>query len=217
MESNTFKSKVFGGFAKDDVVRYIENTSNAHAEEVKKLEEEISSLQSENHALLTQNADLSDKNAALEEKLVSLESQDQENRIALAQLRETAQTLSAEVESLRSVSRANDALRAELTSLRQDAESYRQFRNCIGDIECDARKRAAELQEHTHQKLLSVVTDFNSRYQQMTSTFNTTADYVTAELRKIDVVLSQLPRAFDQLGSEVNTLQNSFQNQDPKE
>jgi autotransporter-associated beta strand protein len=43
------------------------------------------------------------------------------------------------------------------------------------------------------------------------------SDNVTAELRKIDVVLSQLPRAFDQLGSELNTLQNSFQDQDSKE
>ena len=38
------------------------------------------------------------------------------------------------------------------------------------------------------------------------STFETTASHVTGELRKVEVNLSQLPRAMDQAGTELNEL-----------
>ena len=48
------------------------------------------------------------------------------------------------------------------------------------------------------------------------STFDTTAGYVTGELRKIEVNLSQLPRALDQLGSELNTLEGTLKDTKPQ-
>ena len=38
------------------------------------------------------------------------------------------------------------------------------------------------------------------------SSFESTASHVTAELRKVEVNLSQLPRAMDQTGTELNEL-----------
>ena len=38
------------------------------------------------------------------------------------------------------------------------------------------------------------------------SSFESTASHVTAELRKVEVNLSQLPRAMDQAGTELNEL-----------
>ena len=38
------------------------------------------------------------------------------------------------------------------------------------------------------------------------NTFETTASYVTGELRKVEVNLTQLPRAMDQSGADLNEL-----------
>ena len=210
MESNTFKSVAFGGFDKQDVIRYIENSAKEHAEELRRLQSERDTLRQNNDTLSAHNIELTDKCGQLETSLKTLEATHQEQQSELAQLRQKAEALTVETDSLRMKANSVEALKAEIESLRADAEAYRQFRNHIADIEFEARKRAAELEENTHQTLMALVTDFNSKYQQLSSTFDVTSNYVTTELRKIDVMLSQLPRALDQLGTELNTLENSL-------
>ena len=214
MESNTFKSVTFGGFDKQDVIRYIENSAKEHAEELRRLQAETDTLRQNNDTLSAQNIELTDKCEQLEAQLKALDTTHQEQQSDLLQLRQKAETLVAEADALRTKANSVEALYAEVNSLRADAEAYRQFRNHIGDIEFEARKRAAELEENTHQTLLTLVTDFNSKYQQLSSTFDVTSNYVTTELRKIDVMLSQLPRALDQLGTELNTLENSLRTEE---
>ena len=211
MESNTFKSVAFGGFDKQDVVRYIENTAKEHAEALQNLQSEADALRQDNELLNAQNAELTTKCEQLEAGVKAQEATLQEQEYTITHLRQEVEALTAEAESLRMTAREIDALKADVLSLSTDADAYRQFRNRIGDIECEARKRAADLEENTHQTLLTLVADFNSKYQQLSSSFNATSDYVTTELRKIDVMLSQLPRALDQLGTELNTLEASLQ------
>ena len=210
MESNTFKSVAFGGFDKQDVVHYIENTARTHAEELRSLQAAADALRQENDVLTAQNTELTDKCEQLEAQVKMLENSNQEQADALARLRQEFEALAAEAASLRSTASTVETLKAEVLSLRADAESYRQFRNRIGDIECDARKRAVSLEESTHHALLTLISDFNSKYQQLSSTFDAASSYVTTELRKIDVMLSQLPRAMDQLGTDLNALENSL-------
>ena len=211
MESNTFKSVTFGGFDKQDVILYIENAAKTHAEELRKLQEENDALRQENDSLNAQNTELTAKCEQLEARAKTLEANKQEQQSAYARLRQEADALTTEVDTLRTTARAIDALKTEVVSLRSDAEAYRQFRNRIGDIECEARRRTAELEETTRGTLLTLVTDFNTKYQELSNTFDVTSNYVTGELRKIDVMLSQLPRALDQLGADLNTLEGSLQ------
>lgn len=56
---NTFKSSVFGGFNRDDVIRYIEKTSLESKQQIEALEQESDSL-------CRENAELRDKLAAAE-------------------------------------------------------------------------------------------------------------------------------------------------------
>ena len=54
---NTFKSSVFGGFNRDDVIRYIEKTSLESKQQIEALEQE-------SDGLCRENAELRDKLAA---------------------------------------------------------------------------------------------------------------------------------------------------------
>ena len=196
MENAAFKSVTFGGFDKQDVIHYIEETAKAH-------ETALQAAENENQTLREQNDVLS-------QQLDKLQKQCESQTSELEQLREETTALRAKVDTLTEQCTAANALSAELETLRPDAEAYRQFRTNLGDIECQARKRAADLEAETTQKLQRWVTDFQEQYQSLVATFGTTATYVTNELRKVEVNLSQLPRALDQIGTDLNKLNSSL-------
>ena len=104
------------------------------------------------------------------------------------------------------LSQENARLEEELQALRPDAEAYAQFREQIGAIECEARKRAADLESETVSRLERITADFRRKYQDLMTTFDATATHVTGELRKVEVNLTQLPRAMDQAGKELEAL-----------
>lgn len=192
MENHTFKSVAFGGFDKQDVIQYIEQS----AKEASAVQEK---LQQENDGLRTERESLADKAAALEKQLEALTAE--RNSLAARLEQESAAR-----QALESTKPELERLTAEVEKLRPDAQAYAQFRARIGAIECEARERAASLEASTTAQLQRTVDLFRAQYQTLMSTFETTASHVTGELRKVEVNLSQLPRAMDQAGTELNEL-----------
>lgn len=184
MDQYPIKTVTFGGFDKQDVIQYIERAAEAQKtlqEEVDSLKEQLAALQEEHAARQTQVEELTAERNRLREDL-SRETQARQ-----------------ELEALK-------PLRAEVERLRPDAEAYAQFRERIGAIECEARKRAADLELATETQLRKTVTLFQEQYQALMSTFEAAAGHVTGELRKVEVNLAQLPRTMDQSGAELKAL-----------
>lgn len=193
MENNVFKSVAFGGFDKQDVVSYIERTAREASEAQEKLRQENDGLRRESQAL-------GEEAAALRSKLEAQEAENARLREALA--RETA--LRQELEALRP---ETERLREQVESMREDAESYARFRGQIGAIECEARQRAAGLEDEAGARMRHLAEAFQAQYRTLMSTFETTAAHVNSELRKIEVNLTQLPRAMDRSGAELKELE----------
>lgn len=179
MENYPIRSVTFGGFDKQDVIRYIEQTAQMSAAAQKE-------LQDVNAHLEAQMQELTEKVTALQAELEALRA---EKAAAETQLK-------AE----------NDALTAQVEALRPDAVNYAQFRDRIGAIECEARERANALENTTMEQLQKTVELFRSQYQTLMATFESTAAHVNTELRKVEVNLTQLPRAMDRSGAELETL-----------
>ena len=201
MENKSFKTVAFGGFDKQDVIAYIEQTAREAAEAQKQLQEE--------------NETLRKQLAAAESDLISLRSQAEQLSARQAELQKELAGESAarrNLELLKPLEEEAARLREENESLRPDAEAYAQFRHRIGAIECEARKRAADMEEDTAEQMRKTLDLFRQQYQVLMSTFESTASYVTGELRKMEVNLSQLPRAMDQSGSELNELAAVLEN-----
>lgn len=193
MENNTFKSVTFGGFAKQDVIDYIEKTARESAAVQEKLRQENERLKAEVESLRSQATGLRAQLDALHmehERLTAELQKETQRRQELEPLEPEASRLAREVERLR-----------------PDAEAYAQFREKIGAIECEARKRAADLEADTQAKLRQTVDTFRAQYQALMDTFSGTANHVTSELRKVEVNLTQLPRALDQAGVELKALE----------
>ena len=201
MDNYSIKSVTFGGFDKQDVIRYIEETAKAAAATEKELQEKMEQIRIENQELLSR------LNSA-EKELASLQTRFQDLNLEYSRVKEDAAREAAarlELEPLK-------PLQEEVDRLRPDAEAYAQFREKIGAIECEARKRAADLESATIQKLQQNVDLFREQYQVLMSSFESTAAHVTSELRKVEVNLTQLPRTMDQPGSELNELMNRLEN-----
>ena len=127
MESNTFKSVTFGGFAKQDVIDYIEKMARESAAAQDGLRRENEELKAEAEALKSQMDGL---RSQLE--VLNLEHE----RLTAALEAETVRA--KELEPFKPEA---ERLSGELERLRPDAEAYAQFRERIGAIECEARKR----------------------------------------------------------------------------
>ncbi len=199
MENNTIKSVMFGGFDKQDVIQYIEKTSKESAEAQNTLQEENQELRTQLETLTRQNEELQARVDHLSEARKQLEQeleQEKGTHEALEPLKPEVDRLTAEVERLT----------ADLDALRPDAEAYARFRERMGAIECESRKRAADLEDATADQMLKTLNQFRGQYQELMQVFETATSYVNGELRKVEVNLTQLPRAMDKTGSELNEL-----------
>ena len=99
-------------------------------------------------------------------------------------------------------------------ALRPDAEAHIMLRDQVGTIECEARQRAAALEERTAGQMKKTLDLFHQQYQMLMSTFETASSHMTAELRKMEVSLAQLPRTMDQTGKELNQLASTLERAD---
>ena len=202
MESYTFKTVTFGGFDKQDVARYVEQLTQEHSAALAALQEE--------------NAALKEKNTHLEAENRSLRTQADAQAASLSQLSAQAEKLLEEVAALRDYPEKYEALRTEADGLRRDAEAYVEFRNRIGNIECEAQQRAAKLEADTQAQLRQMAESFRAQYEALTGTFDAASAHVTAELRKVEVNLSQLPRTLDSVSRELEKLDAILPERDPQ-
>ena len=202
MESYTFKTVTFGGFDKQDVAHYVEQLTQEHSAALSALQEE--------------NAALKEKSSHLEAENRRLRTQADIQAASLSQLSTQAEKLLEEVAALRDYPEKYEALRTEADGLRKDAEAYVEFRNRIGNIECEAQQRAAKLEADTQARLRRMADSFRAQYEALTGTFDAASAHVTSELRKVEVNLSQLPRALDPVGRELEKLDGILAGKDPQ-
>ena len=202
MESYTFKTVTFGGFDKQDVAHYVEQLTQEHSAALSALQEE--------------NAALKEKSSHLEAENRRLRTQADIQAASLSQLSTQAEKLLEEVAALRDYPEKYEALRTEADGLRKDAEAYVEFRNRIGNIECQAQQRAAKLEADTQARLRRMAESFRAQYEALTGTFDAASAHVTSELRKVEVNLSQLPRALDPVDRELEKLDGILAGKDPQ-
>ena len=169
MESYSFKSVAFGGFDKQDVVRYLEQSSEKAAAAQRELE-------AENEMLHRQAADQMEELDRLRVQVEELT----EQRDRLREKLETEAAVRADLEPLRALEQEAARLTAERDALKPDAQAYARFRERLGAIECEARKRADDLEEEAAAQTRRTVGEFQGQYQRLVSAFESTAGHVNS-------------------------------------
>ncbi len=222
---NTFKSSVFGGFNRDDVIRYIEKTALESKQQLEALEQESDGLCRENAELRDKLADAERERDSLKESYATASGAQEALKKGLTAAQETITELRAQLEDttqkaafaqkeherLRAAQKAEHEremkkLQEELAALRAQAEEYSRVKAHIADIELSARERADALDAATRAKLQAYIASCTSQCAQVLATLGSTCESVSSALRHADEAVSRLPGAFTTLEGQLDEL-----------
>ena len=201
---NTFKSSLFGGFNRDDVIRYIEKTALESNQRIDALEKENDGLCRENSDLRSELESVTGARDRLSDSYADLIKQNQSAEASLAD----AQTqLSVALEKIAALEGEKAELQSTVAQLQKIADEYATVKSHISDIELEARQRAGELEDRTHRQLSELLDSCRRRCEEITSTLNASCAGVSGELQKLDASVAQLPAAFDTLHAGLEDLE----------
>ena len=130
--NTNFKTALFGGFDREDVISYIQQTSRESQQRISALEEENRSLQ--------------ERNRAMEAELSTLRQSVLENSAA-------ADTCLQLQDQFRQLQEQAQKLRQETEDLRAQAAEYQSLKDHIADIEISAHRRTEEFRAKAIEEL----------------------------------------------------------------
>lgn len=152
-----FRGAAFGGFKREDVLRYIEETDAKYYEETSLLRRQLTETQAAAAELRDQNETLTEKNAELLERLGEMTLDADRVRDKLDQIEQgfTLQIAEIEAQSARAQALAadNDRLAAENKKLSEKCGEYDMSKEKIAEMELSAYRRAKQIEEDAKAEL----------------------------------------------------------------
>lgn len=214
MSTVTFKSSLFGGFNRGDVIRYIEKSALESRDRIAALESDMDKLVKENHGLRDELDAVTGARDRLSGAVHDNLEKQEELRAALDAAKEELNVLRARFDALSS---ERDALQAEVARLRPQAEEYCAVKSRLPELELAARERAdayetqtrarADAYEReTRARVNALVNNCRSQCDLILSTLGEACANVTDVLHKSTETVSRLPAAFQTLRRDLDGL-----------
>ena len=156
-QTKGFRSAVFGGFRREDVLRYIEETDAKYYEESERLRSSLDDAQTAMGELRGQNEKLTEKNAELLEHLGAMTLDMDRIQAQLDEIEKgfSLQTTEIEAQNERAETLAaeNDRLTSENAKLAAKCGEYDQSKDKIAEMELSAYRRAKQIEEDAKTEL----------------------------------------------------------------
>lgn len=190
--SANFKTCMFGGFDREDVVSYIEKTA-------KETQEKLDALESENTRLKADNERIEEALRTLhaQTKQMKQEEQDQES---LHQARAAELAVRCE------------ALEAENESLRASANECAHLKEHIADIEINAHRRTEEFRADAIEKLRAIIGQQRTWCQKQRGAYAFMSEAILQDIRRAEDVLENADYSgFDQMMADLQQLEDTLQ------
>lgn len=188
--STTFKTCLFGGFDREDVISYIEKTAKENQERIRELTENGENLQRDNDAMRLELD-------ALRERA--------ENADSIA---EKYEALRARVDEI--VQRA-ETMEAENRELRAKAAEYQSLKDHIAEIEISAHRRTQEFRAAAIEQLHGMVAQQRSQFDQQRAQYTQLHEEVRTRLQTALDTLGQPDLSgFDNMAEALNALDSKL-------
>ena len=190
----SFKTCMFGGFDRQDVVAFIEKTAEEHRVETETLRAENEQLRRERDAAVAEN-----------EALRCLTEED-------ARLQEDNNRLQRRVEELQG---KLAEVQAENDTLRGPAGEYQSLKEHIADIEISAHRRTEEFRARAMERLGQCIAQQRLWCSQRRSTYLSMNVSLLEQLRQAEQAVENADyTAFDSMISELQRLEDELKQPD---
>lgn len=192
----SFKTCLFGGFDREDVVAFIEKAAEENRAAVEALQTENESLRQAKDEAVAEN-----------QALRHLTEED-------ARLQEENGRLTRRVEELQ---RQVAALQAENDALRGPAGEYRSLKEHIADIEISAHRRTEEFRAKAMARLAQCISQQRMWCSQRRSTYLTMNATLSEQLQAAQEAVENADfTAFDAMINELQRLEDELKKPDPE-
>ena len=190
----SFKTCMFGGFDRQDVVAFIEKTAEEHRVETETLRAENEQLRRERDAAVAEN-----------EALRCLTEED-------ARLQEDNNRLQRRVEELQG---KLAEVQAENDTLRGPAGEYQSLKEHVADIEISAHRRTEEFRAKAMERLAQCIAQQRAWCSQRRSTYLSMNVSLLEQLRQAEQAVENADyTAFDSMISELQRLEDELKQPD---
>ena len=196
--SANFKTCMFGGFDREDVVSYIEKTA-------KETQEKLDALESENTRLKADNERIEQALRTLHAQAKQMK-QDEQEQETLQQRLDEAQARAAEL-AVRC-----EALEAENENLRASAKECAPLKEHIADIEINAHRRTEEFRAEAIEKLRAIIGQQRTWCQKQRGEYAFMCETILQDIRRAEDVLENADYSgFDQMMADLQQLEDTLQ------
>lgn len=184
-----FRSAVFGGFNRQDVLTYIETSARAHAEELEALRGELEQAKK----------DLEEVRA----RAVSAQAESERLAPRAAQMEKSTAELEEKRSGLAAAERELKELRAKVAMLQPKADAYEAVKDKTAGIELEAHQRAKQVVEQARKEAdaLRVQTEqwmvkVRGSYERLRTDVEASITHTAGELERAGRSVADLNREF---------------------
>lgn len=196
--STNFRTRMFGGFDREDVVAYIKKITQENQAQLEKLTQQ-------NQALSQENDGLRQEVASLRSRLDSYESSSREKD----ELSQQNQRLAQENRDLQDAMRE---MEERCGLLQEQADEYAKIRDHIAEIEISAHRRTEEFRSQAIQRIHALVAQQRSwcnenrvRYEELLQRFAEKLETAKSVVQESDLSgFGEMLTALDELDKELD-------------
>ena len=195
--SANFKTCLFGGFDREDVVAYIEKLSRENSEQ-------IAALEQENESLRQRNQNMEGELVLMREQFLERSEQAKQSEELSAQIQQLQEQMTALKAQLATANDENAALRAQ-------ALDYQSLRDHIADIEISAHRRTEEFRAAAIAQLREMIARQSAWCDQAKAQYSELSAQFAQKLQAAQQMVSQPDLAsFTRMQEALEALSASF-------
>lgn len=211
-----FRSAMMGGFNKQDVLTYIENSVKAHTEEMNQLREELERTRQEKEDALAQAR--KEGKAALE-RAEAAEARVAELEPRAAQMEKSTAELEAKRSALAAAEREVKELRARVAELEPRAEAYEAVKDKAAGIELEAHQRAKVVleeakrgAENIRQQTEQWLGKVRGSYDRLRADLDLTVEHNTQEMERSAKAVAAIRQEFQAHDAAIQAMADAQKN-----
>jgi len=214
-----FRSAVFGGFNRQDVLTYLETTAQEAARQQEELQQKLdASLET----VARQDAGLTDQQEQLErlgQENESLKAQLEQANVALSSCRTECSQKNGE---LAAAQREIDSLNARIAALEPDASAYAAVKERTAGVELEAHRRAQAVQEEAERQASQLrrqmeqwIQKVEREYDALRTQIESTVSHAADQLGKAEASLEKVTALMEEQDVALAAIAQDYSHTDP--